>query len=95
MQVDAITATAASAAEPVAPTGTARVEVTLERTAVTRDAMRSALGTALEKYLGHPPSTATLDVVTAHASLETGAGRSMYNYNFGGITGAGGSYGEL
>jgi len=29
-----------------------------------------------------------LDILTAHVSHETAAGRSMYNYNFGGIKGA-------
>lgn len=70
-----------------APDG--RHEVTLERTRVTRAEIRDALAHAEEERTGRPPSAAFLDVVTAHACLETGSGRSMFNFNFGGIKGTG------
>lgn len=57
------------------------------RTAVTREALRGAIGRALEKVDGARPSPALVDVLTAHASLETASGARMYNFNFGGIKG--------
>jgi flagellum-specific peptidoglycan hydrolase FlgJ len=37
---------------------------------------------------GRTATPALLQSLTAQASLETGAGHSMYNYNFGGVKGA-------
>lgn len=56
-------------------------------TAVSRDQLREAIARAHTKVTGHPASAATLDVLTAHASLETSSGSRMYNFNFGGIKG--------
>lgn len=63
-------------------------EVEVQRTSVTRSDLRSAIGRAHQKLTGRAPSPALLDVLTAHASLETGSGAQMYNFNFGGIKGA-------
>jgi flagellar protein FlgJ len=38
--------------------------------------------------MGKAPSKTLLDNLTAQASLETGRGAQMYNYNFGGIKGS-------
>lgn len=58
-----------------------------ERTAVNRAQMRESLGRAWTRLRGAAPSERTLDVLTAHASLETASGGRMYNFNFGGIKG--------
>lgn len=63
------------------------VEVQLTRTPTARAEMRAALERAEQRLTGHAPSQSLLDLVTAQASLETGSGRSMYNFNFGGIKG--------
>lgn len=65
----------------------AHVAVEAQRTAVTRGDIRGALNRAYEKIYGKTPSKDTLDTLTAQASLETGSGGSMYNFNFGGIKG--------
>ena len=57
------------------------------KTAVTRADLRGAIGRALEKVDGKKPSAQLVDVLTAHASLETASGARMYNFNFGGIKG--------
>lgn len=64
-------------------------EVEPRRTSVSQGELRDAIGRAHSKVTGRAPSTATLDVLTAHASLETASGSHMYNYNFGGIKGRG------
>ncbi|MBX3258184.1 MAG: glucosaminidase domain-containing protein [Labilithrix sp.] len=66
-----------------------RIEVEPQRTSVTRADLRGAIGRAHQRLTGRAPSAEMLDVLTAHASLETGSGAKMYNYNFGGIKGAG------
>lgn len=58
-----------------------------QRTPVTREELRSSIAGAYAKQEGHPASAKLLDVLTAHASLETGGGAQMYNFNFGGIKG--------
>ena len=65
-----------------------RTEVEVQRTSVSRADLRAAIGRAHQKLTGHAASPALLDTLTAHASLETGSGAQMYNYNFGGIKGA-------
>lgn len=64
-------------------------EVELTRTVTSRDELRAALGRSFEQVMGEAPTPAALDILSAQASLETGRGRSMYNFNFGGIKGAG------
>ncbi|MBX3206268.1 MAG: glucosaminidase domain-containing protein [Labilithrix sp.] len=66
-----------------------RIEVEPQRTPVSRAELRGAIGRAHQKLTGRAASASMLDVLTAHASLETGSGSRMYNYNFGGIKGAG------
>ena len=63
-------------------------EVEPQRTAVTQSDIRGALARAHVAVTGRAASGATLDVLTAQASLETASGSRMYNYNFGGIKGA-------
>lgn len=63
-------------------------EVAAQRTPVTRGDIRAAIGRALERTNGSRPSSELVDVLTAHASLETASGDRMFNYNFGGIKGA-------
>ena len=85
MRVDAITPLASSPTDgPAEPT---RQEVPLTRTVTSREEIRAALGRSLEQMTGSAPSPAALDILSAQASLETGSGRSMYNFNFGGIKG--------
>lgn len=75
-----------AATEPRAPASNAR-QVDPERTSVTRADLRGAIGRAYQKVTGQAPSSNVLDMLTAHASLETGSGAQMYNFNFGGIKG--------
>ena len=77
----------ASTPSPIIDRGQ-RVEVEVQRTSVSRTELRGAIGRAHQKLTGHAPSPALLDVLTAHASLETGSGAQMFNFNFGGIKGA-------
>ncbi len=62
-------------------------EVEAARTQVTRAEIRRAIARALEKDTGARANERTVDVLTAHASLETASGDRMYNYNFAGIKG--------
>ncbi|MBI5512160.1 MAG: glucosaminidase domain-containing protein [Deltaproteobacteria bacterium] len=64
-------------------------EVPLQRTPASRAELRAALGRAEARRTGRAPSESFLNLVTAQACLETGGGRSMYNFNFGGIKGSG------
>lgn len=64
-------------------------EVEPRRTPVSQGELRDAIGRAHTKVTGRAPSAATLDVLTAQASLETASGARMYNFNFGGIKGQG------
>lgn len=64
-------------------------EVQAHKTAVTPADIRGALARAHQARFGRPATPALLDVLTAHVSLETARGSRMFNYNFGGIKGAG------
>ena len=66
---------------------TAARDVEAQRTPVARSDLRNALARAHQKLTGHAATPALLDTLTAHASLETGSGGKMYNFNFGGIKG--------
>lgn len=46
-----------------------------------------AISSAYTTVMGAPPSKATLAVLVSQWSLETGGGRAMMDYNFGGIKG--------
>ena len=76
---------ASSSAHAAAPSR----EVEPRRTQVSQGEIRDAIARAHAKVTGRAASGATLDVLTAQASLETASGGRMYNYNFGGIKGAG------
>jgi hypothetical protein len=71
---------------PVDPGGVRVVEPC--RTPVSRHDLRAALGRAYQRVAGRSATRATLDTLTAQASLETASGSRMYNFNFGGIKGA-------
>ncbi len=64
-------------------------EVAPERTPVGTGQIQAAIGRAYTRVTGTPPSPALLQSLSAQASLETAGGRSMYNFNFGGVKGAG------
>ena len=81
----AVSAIGSSAASPYASSGR---QVEPKRTPVSQDDIRGALARAHVAVTGRAASGATLDVLTAQASLETASGSKMYNYNFGGIKGA-------
>lgn len=63
-------------------------EVAASRTPLTGSQAASALRSAFRARYGHEPSDKTVAILGAQWSLETGGGRSMMNYNFGGIKGA-------
>jgi len=60
-----------------------------QRTPVSVSDLRAAIGRAYQRVTGHAPSARIVQSLTAQASVETGSGRAMYNFNFGGIKGAG------
>ena len=70
-----------------ATTGISVRHVEAHRTPVSQSDLRGAIGRAYGKVTGRTASPALLDTLTAQASLETGRGGAMYNYNFGGIKG--------
>lgn len=69
------------------PTRRPSVEVPLTRTVTSRAEIRAAIARAEQHLSGRTPSSSLVDLATAQACLETGSGRSMFNYNFGGIKG--------
>ncbi len=81
--------TMAAAAAARATRAPATREVAARRTPLSVGQIRSALATAHLEATGRPASAATLDVLTAQVSHETARGDRMFNYNFGGIKGAG------
>lgn len=66
-----------------------RQAVRAQRTQTDPNDFREALSRAYKNQTGKEASSETLDVLSAHVALETGSGRRMYNYNFGGIKGHG------
>jgi hypothetical protein len=70
-----------------ATTGIPVRHVEAQRTPVSPADLRAAIGRAYTKVTGKATTPELLDTLTAQASLETGRGGSMYNYNFGGIKG--------
>jgi hypothetical protein len=72
-----------------AVTSSSRTFVEPERTPATRTELRDAIGRAWTRETGRKPSAGLVETLAAHASLETGSGAQMYNFNFGGIKGAG------
>jgi hypothetical protein len=70
-----------------ATTGITVRHVEAQRTPVSPADLRAAIGRAYTKVTGRATTPELLDTLTAQASLETGRGGSMFNYNFGGIKG--------
>jgi hypothetical protein len=64
-------------------------DVAARRTPASPDRIRNAIATAYRKQTGAHAGATLLDVLTAHVSHETARGERMFNYNFGGIKGAG------
>jgi hypothetical protein len=63
--------------------------VTPERTPLSGTEAAQAIESAWTSVIGAPPSRSTVAVLTAQWAHETGRGKSMLNYNFGGIKGTG------
>ncbi len=79
---------------PVMPNASSvQQSVAAVHTPVTHADIRTAIGRAYHALNGRAPSAATLDILTAQASVETGNGAKMMNFNFGGIKGKG-NHGE-
>ena len=74
---------AATAARPAQTTH----EVQAQRTRASMSDIRTSLSRAVQSVTGRPASARTIDLLVAQASLETGQGSQMFNYNFGGIKG--------
>jgi hypothetical protein len=72
----------------VSAVGSAAQSVLPARTPVSVGDLRAAIDRAYQRVTGNAASKTLLDNLTAQASLETGRGAQMYNYNFGGIKGA-------
>lgn len=60
-------------------------EVRYQKTTLTRDEARAAVETAFPLVFGRVPTPAELAILLAQSEHETGAWRSMPNYNWGGI----------
>ncbi|HEX4336997.1 MAG TPA: glucosaminidase domain-containing protein [Polyangiaceae bacterium] len=63
--------------------------VKAQRTPLSGSEAAQAIESAWTDVMGEPPSKSTVAVLTAQWAHETGRGRSMLNYNFGGIKGTG------
>ena len=64
-------------------------EVSAERTPLSGTQAARAISDAYRARFGEAPSQKMLAILGAQWSLETGGGRSMMNFNFGGIKGTG------
>jgi flagellum-specific peptidoglycan hydrolase FlgJ len=83
-QLGAARTTAASANSNVGKTRT----IAAAATHLSGGEAAASLATAYQNVFHEPPTPATLRVLVAQWSHETGGGRAMMNYNFGGIKGA-------
>lgn len=63
--------------------------VVASRTPLSGTQAAHAIRTAYTEIVGEPPSQGTLAILTSQWALETGQGKSMYNFNFAGIKGRG------
>lgn len=59
------------------------------RTALGTREAAGALHRAWQSHMGQPPSDGTLSILVGQWAHETGRGKAMLNYNFGGIKGTG------
>lgn len=77
--------------QPIAPSPAAKAgtQVKASRTQLSGEQAANALANAWETRFGEPPNRATVAILTAQWSHETAGGKSMFNYNFGGIKGSG------
>lgn len=65
------------------------IPVAPSRTPLSGTQASAAIRQAYVRVTGEEPSQGTLAILTSHWALETGQGKSMYNYNFAGIKGKG------
>src|SRR5262245_16412693 len=63
--------------------------VAASRTPLSGTQASEAIRAAYTQVVGEPPSQGTLAILTSQWALETGQGKSMYNFNFAGIKGRG------
>lgn len=70
-------------------TSTPGTVVKPEKTPLSSAEASAAIKTAYTRLYGNEPTNETLAILVAQWAHETGNGRSMYNYNFGGIKGKG------
>lgn len=79
--------------QPVAREGAFTTEgatvVASRRTPMSSGAIRGALSEAHRRMHGRPMPPRMLDILSAHVAHETARGERMFNFNFGGIKGAG------
>lgn len=78
MSTNAVAAVGQRAIESVAP----------QRTPVPVSDLRAAISRAYTRVTGQAPPANVLQSLSAQATLETGGGSAMYNFNFGGVKGA-------
>jgi Mannosyl-glycoprotein endo-beta-N-acetylglucosaminidase len=71
------------------PSAAAVQQVMASRTPLSGTQASEAIRSAYSQVVGEPPSQGTLAILTSQWALETGQGKSMYNYNFAGIKGRG------
>lgn len=74
---------------PREPGVSGRTLVNATRTPLSGEQASVALSHAWTQTFGEPPNKATVAILTAQWSHETGRGEQMFNYNFGGIKGTG------
>jgi flagellar protein FlgJ len=60
-----------------------------QRTPVSASELSASIGRAYTRVTGMTPTANILNCLSAQASVETAAGGSMYNFNFGGVKGVG------
>ncbi len=65
----------------------AATQVRRERTPMTGPDAEQALSQAWSQVVGSRPSPETLSILLGQWAMETGHGKKMWNYNFGGIKG--------
>jgi len=78
----------ATGTERSAPPLTPR-HVAPTRTPLSGSQAADALGAAWQGALGQPPTPRTLSILVGQWAHETGRGKAMLNYNFGGLKGTG------
>jgi hypothetical protein len=90
---DAFSAALARRSQPETRGAGSNGAVAAQRTPLSADEAGTALSSAWQATFGEPANSQTLSVLVGHWAHETGSGRAMMNYNFGGLKGhaAGGS----